>query len=174
YAIVPSFAHWRFPHDDLPLSWTSCEPPKLPHDQPLPRLGTLAEATLARDISCCITNHIKGTEHAHLVPRSEESWFSDNGMFRYTNQQRPGSAPVDDAQNAMLLRSDLHTIFDQKRFAVVPKGAVLVIHITAPRSSLELTRLYHNVSLQPLVSVTVQYLLAWFAWTIFAHSVNFV
>jgi hypothetical protein len=174
YPVVPSFSHWRFPHDNLSESWTSCEPPKIPPDRQLPRQSSLAEATLARDISCRITNHIEGTEHAHLVPRSEERWFSENGMFRYTNQQRPGSEPVDDAQNAMLLRSDVHTIFDQKRFAIVPKSSVLLVHILAPGSSLQLTSLYHNVSLQPLVGVAIQYVLARFAWTIFAQSVNFV
>ncbi|KAF2740331.1 hypothetical protein EJ04DRAFT_572178 [Polyplosphaeria fusca] len=174
YAVVPSFGHWRFPHDNLPQLWTTCEPPKLPHNRPLPRQSSPAEATLARDISCRITNHIEGTEHAHLVPRSEERWFSENGMFRYANQQRPGSEPVDDSQNAILLRSDVHTIFDQKRFTVVPKSSVLLVHITAPGSSLELTNLYHNVSLQPLVGVAVQYLLARFAWTIFAQSINFI
>ncbi|KAF2194705.1 hypothetical protein K469DRAFT_725931 [Zopfia rhizophila CBS 207.26] len=174
YPVVPLFAHWRFPHDNLPESWTSCEPYKLPLDRQLPRQSSLAEATLARDVSCRVTNHVEGTEHAHLVPRSEERWFSENGMFRYTNQQRPGSEPVDDAQNAILLRSDIHTIFDQKRFAIAPKSSVLLVHILAPGSSLQLTRLYHNVPLQPLVGVAIQYILARFAWTIFAQSVNFV
>ena len=129
---------------------------------------------VTRDISCRITNHIEGTEHAHLVPRSEERWFSENGMFRYTNQQRPGTEPVDDAQNAVLLRSDVHTIFDQKRVGVVPKSSALLVHIMAPGSSLELIRLYHNVPLQPLVGVAIQYILARFAWTVFAHSMNFI
>jgi len=174
YAIVPSFGHWRFPHDNLPRSWTLYEPPKLPLDRQLPRQSSLIEATLARDISCRITNHIEGTEHAHLIPRSEVRWFSENGMFRYTKRQRPGSEPVDDAQNAMLLRSDVHTIFDQKRFAVVPKRSVLVVHIAASGSSPQLRRLYHNVSLQPLVGVAIQHILARFAWTIFAQSIDFM
>ena len=174
YPVVPSFAHWRFPHDNLPQSWASCKPPKLPLNRQLPRQSSLAEATLTRDISCRITNHIEGTEHAHLVPRSEERWFSENGMFRYTNQQHPGSELVDDAQNAMLLRSDVHTIFNQKRFAIVPKSSILLVHILAPGSSLQLTSLYHNVSLQPLIGVAIQYVLARFAWAIFAQSVNFV
>lgn len=95
-------------------------------------------------------------------------------MFQYTNQQRPGSEAVDDARNALLLRSDVHTIFDQKRFAIVPKSAALIVHITAPGSSLELTSLYHNVSLQPLAGVAIQYLFARFAWTVFPQSINFV
>jgi hypothetical protein len=174
YAVIPIFSHWRFPHDNMPQSWMSCAPPKLPQDRPLPRKGSLTEATLGRDISCRITNHIEGTEHAHLVPRNEERWFSENGMFRYTKPQRPGSEPVDDAQNAILLRSDVHTIFDQKRFGVVPKSSLLVVHIMAPGSSLELTRLYHNVPLQPLVGVAIQYLLARFAWTVFAYTSGFI
>ena len=174
YPVVPSFAHWCFPHHNLPESWSFCDLPKLPLDRQLPRQSSLAEATLARDISCRITNHIEGTEHAHLVPRSEERWFQNNDMFQYTNQQRPGSEPINDAQNAILLRSDVHRIFDQKRFAIIPKSSVFLVHVLAPGSSLQLTKLYHNVSLQPLVGVAIQYILARFAWTIFAQSVNFV
>ncbi|KAF2735544.1 hypothetical protein EJ04DRAFT_599953, partial [Polyplosphaeria fusca] len=160
YAVVPSFGHWRFPHDNLLQIWTACKPPSIPHDRRLPRHNGMTGATLARDISCRITNHIEGTEHAHLVPRREERWFRENGMFRYANQ-RPGSEPVDNSKNAILLRSDLHTIFDQKRFTVVPKSSVLLIHITAP--TFELTNLYHNVSLQPIIGVAIEYLLAQFA-----------
>ncbi|XTI94387.1 hypothetical protein V2W45_1473570 [Cenococcum geophilum] len=96
----------------------------------------------ARDISCRITNHIEGTEHAHL--------------------------------NTILFRSDVHTIFDQKRFAIILKSSILLVHILAPGSSLQLTRLYHNVLLQPLLSVAIQYVLPRFAWTIFAQSVDFM
>ncbi|KAI9771266.1 MAG: hypothetical protein M1840_002236 [Geoglossum simile] len=174
YPVVPSFAHWRFPHDNLPEFWTSCEPLSVLLDRQLPRQGSLTEATLTRDISCRITNHIEGTEHAHLVPRSEERWFSENNMSIYTTRQRPGSEPVDDAQNAILLRSDVHTIFDQKRFAIVPKSSVLLVHIIAPGSSRQLASLYHNVLLQPLVGVAIQYVLARLAWTIFAQSIDFM
>ena len=129
---------------------------------------------MARDVSCRITNHIEGTEHAHLVPRSEERWFRENDMFLYTNQQRPGTDPVDDARNAILLRSDIHTIFDEKRLAIVPKSSILLVHVVAPGPLIQLTSLYHNVSLQPLVGVSIQYVLARFAWTIFTLSVDFM
>lgn len=174
YPIVPSFDHWRFPHDNLPESWTSCEPPRFSLDRQLPRQSNLAATTLARDVSCRITNHIEGTEHAHLVPRSEERWFDENDMFQYTIQQRPTSEPVNDAQNAILLRSDLHTIFDQRRFAIVPKSSILLVHVVAPGPSIQLTNLYHNVSLQPLADVAIQHILARFAWTIFTLSVKFM
>ncbi len=172
--MISSFAHWRFPHDNLPTSWSGCKPPNLPPGRELPRYSGLTGDTLARDISCRITNHIEGTEAAHLVPRSEARWFQDNGMFRYTNQQRPGSAPINDAQNALLLRSDIRKIFDEKRFVIVPKTSVFLVHILGPGSSLQLTSLYHNVFLQPLCGVAIQYILARFAWSIFALSVNFL
>lgn len=174
YPIVPSFAHWQFPHENLPESWDTFDLSKLPTDRQWSRQSSLTEALLARDISCRITNHIEGTEHAHLVPRGEERWFCENGMFRYTNQQRPGTEPIDDSRNAILLRSDVHTVFDQKRFVLVPKASAFAVHVLAPGFSSELSSLYHNVTLQPLAGIAVEYLLARFAWTIFTHAVNFL
>ena len=171
---MPSFAHWRFPHDDIPKSWALCAPSEISVGRDLPRPSITTAASLTRDITCRLTNHIESTEHAHLVPKSEQDWFNDNGMFRYTNRQRPGTEPINDAQNAILLRSDVHTIFDQKRFVIVPKSSVLVCHIIAPGTSIQLTNLYHNVSLQPLIGIAIQYLLARFAWTIFTQSLDFM
>lgn len=174
YPIVPSFSHWQFPHSNLPESWAVHDLSKPPTQRQLPRQSSLTEALLARDISCRVTNHIEGTEQAHLVPRSEELWFSRNGMFQYTNQQRPGTEPIDDSCNAILLRSDIHTIFDQKRLVLVPKISAFVVHILAPGFTSELVDLYHNVQLQPLAGVAVEYLFARFAWSVFTLAVNFL
>lgn len=78
--------------------------------------------------------------------------------------------PTDDARNAILLRSDIHTVFDQRRLVVVPKGDSWVFHVFAPGLTGELARLYHNVTLQVLVDVSVECLFARFAWTVFAQS----
>ena len=94
-------------------------------------------------------------------------------MSRYTYPQRPRLPLIDDAQNAILLRSDIHTMFDQKRFAIVPKSSILLVHIVT-RPQTQMTNLYHNVSLQPLVDVAIQHVLARFAWTIFAQSEEFI
>ena len=174
YPIVPSFFHWQFPHSNLPEPWAVHNLSKPPTQRQLPRQSSLTEALLARDISCRVTNHIEGTEHAHLVPRSEELWFSQNGMFQYTQQQRPGTEPIDDSCNAILLRSDIHTIFDQKRLVLVPKISAFVVHILAPGSTSELVDLYHNVQLQPLAGVAVEYLFARFAWAVFTLAANFL
>ncbi|TKA64736.1 hypothetical protein B0A49_11887 [Cryomyces minteri] len=123
YPIVPNFAHWEFPHNRLPSSWKVGIPRVAEH--PTPRQSTLNEVILSRDTRCRITNHIEGTECAHLVPRSEKAWFERNMMARY-GRMRPGLDFIDNPRNVVLLRSDIHTSFDSKRFAFVPKPALAV------------------------------------------------
>ena len=95
-------------------------------------------------------------------------------MFRYVDRTRPGTAAVDNSVNGLLLRSDIHTIFDQKRFVIVPKNDSLVVHIVAPGPTSELIRLYHNVELQPLSGMSIECFLARFAWTVFVQVMDFV
>jgi hypothetical protein len=95
-------------------------------------------------------------------------------MSDYTNPPRLGTDPIDDPCNAILLRSDIHTIFDQKRFLLVPKASRFVVHIIAPGQNLQLTQLYHNVALQPLVGVALELVFARFAWTVLGLQDNFL
>ncbi|KAM5471087.1 hypothetical protein MauCBS54593_003425 [Microsporum audouinii] len=167
FPITPSFSHYRFPQS-LPSSWRDQSLPNLPENR-LPRQSSLVPAPIARDISCRVTNHTEGTEHAHLIPRSEQQWYIQNRMSRYANI-RPDAEFIDDTSNAILLRSDIHSLFDQKRFVIVPKADNFVIHILASGTSLELINCYHNVTLQPLTGVAIECLFARFAWSIFAYS----
>ena len=165
YPIVPTFAEWEFPHNNLPPSWKECNIPRDPgHD--VPRSGT---QVLSRDIRCQITAYREGTEHAHLVPTSETFWFERNQMARYTR-----ASSITDPRNLFLLRSDLHSIFDSKKFAVVPKRSIpnkdkplLVVHSFVATADSEITQLYHNVSLQTLSGIAKEFLFARFSWTIF-------
>jgi hypothetical protein len=91
-------------------------------------------------------------------------------MFQYTSCPAALTDPTDDARNAILLRSDIHTIFDQKRLVVVPKGNSWVVHVFAPGLTGELAKLYHNVTVQPLMDISVECLFTRFAWTVFAQS----
>ncbi|KAF2752374.1 hypothetical protein EJ05DRAFT_481332 [Pseudovirgaria hyperparasitica] len=84
------------------------------------------------------------------------------------------SSKVRDEWLNLLIRSDIHTVFDQKRFAIIPKSSAFLVHIVALGSSMQLANLYHNVALQQLVGVAVQYLFARFAWTVFAQLSNFL
>lgn len=94
-------------------------------------------------------------------------------MSKYANIC-PDAEYIDDISNAILLRSDIHTLFDQKRFVIVPKADTFVIHVLASGTSLELVNCYHNVMLQPLTGVATEYLFARFAWSIFAYSTPFL
>ncbi|KAJ9199091.1 hypothetical protein DTO166G4_7368 [Paecilomyces variotii] len=187
YPIVPSFEDWAFPHGNLPRAWNLDIPRTAEH--PTPRQSTLMDAILSRDIRCRVTNHIEGTECAHLIPRNQSSWFQRNMMARYGKTSRPGSEPIDNPRNAILLRSDIHTSFDYRRFTFVPKprctastdlrdggneARAYAIHIFCSPDPHELTSLYHNVTLQLLTGVAPEYLFARFAWTIFQFIPIFV
>jgi len=150
----------------------------------LPRQGSLTDALPARDISCRLTAAIEGTEHAHLVPRTEGDWFRQNTMFQYGVAPRPEIEPIDVPRNALLLRSDIHTVFDQRLFAITLKpllaatnGLVtygLAVHLFSPGLSEQFVKLYHRVAIQPLHGVAPEYLFARFAWTVFAYSAQFL
>jgi hypothetical protein len=73
------------------LLWTTHDLSRLPPGRQLPRQSSPNDAVLARDITCRITNRAEVTETAHLIPRSEERWFRENGMFQYTQPPKPGT-----------------------------------------------------------------------------------
>ena len=166
YPIIPTFADWEFPHNNLPPSWNECDIPINP-DHDVPRSGT---QVLSRGIRCRITAYREGTENAHLVPTSETIWFDQNEMTRYATTL----LSIKDPRNLFLLRSDLHSIFDSKKFAVVPKRSIpnkdkplLVVHSFVATADSEIIQLYHNVSLQTLSGIAKEFLFARFSWTIF-------
>ncbi|THZ24314.1 hypothetical protein D6C89_05015 [Aureobasidium pullulans] len=150
----------------------------------LPRQGSLTDTLLARDISCRLTATIEGTEHAHLIPRTEVDWFRQSTMFQYGVAPRPEIEPIDVPCNALLFRSDIHTVFDQRRFTMTLKPLLpasdsaathgLAVHLFSLGLSEQFAKLYHGVALQPLHGVAPEYLFARFAWTVFAYSVQFL
>ncbi|KAK3364145.1 hypothetical protein B0T25DRAFT_620390 [Lasiosphaeria hispida] len=169
YPVVPSFANFQFPHDNLPSLWAAMRIPRHRGDTQ-PRPSSFDQVVLARDVSCRISQSIFGTESAHLVPRMENSWFNANGMLLYSSRPSiPTAISVDDPRNVLLLRSDLHHLFDQGRFVLVPKEGIWVVHILSGLPEEELAALYHNVCLQPLSGLSVEFLFARFAWTVLAQ-----
>lgn len=111
---------------------------------------------------------------AHLIPAKEEGWFDRNAMSQYSCDVTSNSS-VNDVANCLLLRADVHRLFDQHKFVFIPKHASfeveeepslhLVCHLIG--SSLELTEYYHNVPLRPTPGLSTEYLLAAFARVIF-------
>lgn len=124
---------------------------------------------MERDRSCRITGYQEGREVAHLVPREKRIWFVNNNMTRYSSSAAAAQSPVNDVLNAVLLRTDLHQLFDRRRFAFVPKGSPsrLVVHQILPSPSREMHYLYHNRGLQRgTCGIAPQFLFARFAWTV--------
>ena len=74
-----------------------------------------------------------------------------------------------DPDNSIRLRSDLHTIFDAKCFAIVPIERRLVVYCLNTRLGSQIERLYHGVELHEIHDSGrfSQFLLARFAYTVF-------
>ncbi|TWU70693.1 hypothetical protein ED733_001540 [Metarhizium rileyi] len=167
YDVVANFASCIFPHGRMPPTWLS-DDLKIHKATGLSRETTFDSMVLARDISCRVTNSTLGTEGAHLLPKSEELWYTRNSMFQYSAWEERGT--TDDPRNAILLRSDAHTIFDAKRFIIVPKKGKWVTHVLYGAAQDELAQSFHNVHIQPLTDIAVEYIFARFMYTIHALS----
>lgn len=91
-------------------------------------------------------------------------------MFTYTANPDL-SSDTRCADNAILLRRDLHKLWDDHRFAFVPKQGKWVLHALWRSPSNELETECHNLPLQPLYGVATHFLLCRFALAIFSKSV---
>jgi hypothetical protein len=90
YPVIPSFHHWRFPHDsfdengvlrgNLPPPWKYLRLPGFVPPHPTLK-GPLA--AMERDITCRVSGYMDGVKKAHLVPEGERLWFISNKMDRY-------------------------------------------------------------------------------------------
>lgn len=118
-----------------------------------------------------MTQSTLAIENAHIVPAnsSDIKWWHANGMSRYVtrNQAQNGHNSM---LNKLRLKVDVHQMFDRKaRFAIVPKYNTMVAYFFSVVGLPEAAELYHNVPLQDLGQVRIEYLLARMAWSIFPH-----
>ncbi|KAK8142116.1 hypothetical protein G3M48_009320 [Beauveria asiatica] len=171
YPIVPSFAHFRFPHNKLPPTWTVSGLSFPPSDNNPPRKFSFENTVLTRDGSCRLTASTIGAEIAHFIPRTEDAWFAANQMFQYS--PRPEAVitnKTNNPRNAILMGSQLHSVYDQRQFVVVPKWGAWLIHVLSGRHDEELASVYHNVPPKLLLGLAVEYIFARFAWTVLAQT----
>ncbi|OAA36807.1 hypothetical protein ISF_09940 [Cordyceps fumosorosea ARSEF 2679] len=175
YPIVPSFAHFRFPHNKLPPTWTATWTVSglsfPPSDNDPPRKFSFEDTVLTRDGSCRLTASTIGAEIAHFIPRTEDAWFVANQMFQYSS--RPEAVitnKTNNPRNAILMGSQLHSVYDQRQFVVVPKWGAWLIHVLSGRHEEELASVYHNVPPKLLSGLAVEYVFARFAWTVLAQT----
>jgi hypothetical protein len=77
----------------------------------------------------------------------------------------------------VVLRRDLHHLFDNRRITFIAKRldnsetANLVTHALLEQGSTELVNLYQNRLTQPLTGISAELLFARFAWTIFSDEI---
>ncbi|KAJ9634508.1 hypothetical protein H2199_008965 [Coniosporium tulheliwenetii] len=175
YPIVPSFQHWSFPHDSPPPGW-SFNPDLTANVAslfPVPSISSVSQAVRDRDGSCRLSGYQDGIERAHLCPRSEVQWFTQQEMDRYNiSGSLVGLGLVDDTANALALRSDIHLSFDAGRFVFTRKRDQWVSHFLTPTSNLGPE--YHNTTVEIPSSVHPAFLLARLAWAIFPGIRNFL
>lgn len=110
YAVVPRFAHWRFPHNDLPAVW-----------QRWASNSTAAREENKATGRCVLSNYADGLDMAHLIPTAEEDWWFANQMQRYSPTYQVATDPIDGPANLLTLRADLHRVFRAGKFCFVPK-----------------------------------------------------
>jgi len=170
YPVVLSFQDWKFPRT-IPDEWT-----RPYYDDPAvytSQQSTITGAVRARDITCRMSEHFTSTQVAHLCPEHEKEWFLRNSMSVWnTDLTLDPDNLTNDLSNVVLLRSDLHTAFDNRKFVFYPKSSEgFVTHMLEP--SPDLTQLYHNRLLHPLLQCNPRFLYARFAWAIFPSLSGF-
>ncbi|KEF50890.1 uncharacterized protein A1O9_13060 [Exophiala aquamarina CBS 119918] len=157
YPVVPTFEHWRFP-TALPLYWREISN-FLQRPQPPP------------DSRCRLTQCDYSVENAHLIPAVEKEWFDKNSMSDYTDSTAVDK--MNHPNNTIRFKSDVHTIFDSKRFAIVPAGGRLVAYCLNARPGSHIERFCHGVELHRLNNPP-QLLLARFGYTVFEDLRDFL
>ncbi|EGP82353.1 uncharacterized protein MYCGRDRAFT_111745 [Zymoseptoria tritici IPO323] len=172
YPVVPNFRSWSFPTDqfrDSPAlrAWTSTTiAPASDGDQ----------SAKERDVSCRLTHHHECVQMAHIVPTTEAHWFMSNDMGRMSVKDGKDAIEIGN-ENLILLRADVHTIWDRSDFSIVPKMDTTSVGkwaVHVHKLSGELHYLYHNRPMQSLKGINGELLFARFAYDIFPKLRGFL
>ncbi|KAI1771491.1 hypothetical protein F4818DRAFT_205258 [Hypoxylon cercidicola] len=204
YPITPSFEHWKFPHVFESLSMPPHPPsassgsstissrdipaerPPIPFLPAIWRAATIPAATsdndlmgragvIARDRTCRVTQFGMGVEAAHLVPREADAWFNVNSMKWYAKTPDDG-APINDLNNCLLLRGDIHHMLNRREIVIMPKKLsdryvfVLKVIKSKLRYLYDAYEIYHNRICLGFSGVKIEYLFGRFAWNILYHE----
>ena len=167
YPVVPSFQYWSFPaKGTLPPSWEG-----LRQSEALSQVDfTLGSenptmTVTARDLTCRLSTYDLGCKKAHILPKHEVAWFTTNGLEMLPdNADIIGFDSISTTANLMLLRADLHKIFDDKKFVIVPKKGRLVSHFLVPAE--KYVYMHQNSEIRP-TGVAIDFFFARLAWAIF-------
>lgn len=97
-------------------------------------------------------------------------------MSMYHKNQTPSArslstSSLGDSQNMLLLRVDIHRLFDQGNFVFVPKGGKLAVHVLEAGS--EVVNSYHDREMREC-RCAIQFMFARFAWAVFKRLTGFL
>lgn len=135
--------------------------------------SNLTAAIHNRDLTCRVTAFESGTQVAHLIPNHERQWFLSNSMDIWNiDRTLDTDNLLRDASNAVLLRSDIHSAFDQRQFVFFPKDTEgFALHMLEPTS--DIGQLYHNTRVR-IHQCSLEFLYTRFAWSIFPSLAGFL
>ncbi|KAH6982345.1 hypothetical protein BKA56DRAFT_643927 [Ilyonectria sp. MPI-CAGE-AT-0026] len=107
---------------------------------------------------------------AHIIPSGQSDWWQRNRMsILYTGNIE--QCLDRSAKNTILLRRDLHKMWDDNKFAIVPKAGKWAVHVLWHSPIVEIQERSHNLELQPLADVSRHFFLCRFAMAVFSKSV---
>jgi hypothetical protein len=107
------------------------------------RVGTFCDAVRERDRRCIITGEEadyeydiwRGFEAAHIFPPACEGHWKDNNYDQWItiSPVTKSAGTINSVQNGMLLRNDIHALFDNYAFSTNPDVSMYVINIFEPK-----------------------------------------
>lgn len=186
YPIVASFADWRFPHEYF-SGWPGDQcsrhylenwgpahsPPSMltPTSRGVPTSASqVSRCVRSQGPICPISAAVDYLELAHIIPASEDLWFSRNYMTRYSS--RPDSYGLKDTDNLVALRPDIHKAYNDHRFAIVPKCGSSFVHFFQINPFM--AQEFHNRKTHSLEGVPIPYLLSRFALAVIPMVSDFL
>ncbi|TLS21317.1 uncharacterized protein PpBr36_10406, partial [Pyricularia pennisetigena] len=115
---------------------------------------------------------------AYLVlktPRNKHILFRHRKKIGLFQTGWRAVSTMDDDRKMLLLRRDVHYLFDGRRIAFVPKQFMsqpiqLIGHVLEPLNSMQLVHMYHNRNPQAIRGVSREFAFARFAWALFTDE----
>lgn len=106
------------------------------------RVKSFKEQVQARDGGCVVSKVENrraqydmwlGFEAAHIFPLAYEQYWIESGYGRWITTDPPQGGKINSVQNGILLRSDLHQLFDQYAFSINPdvRFHIIIVYSTA-------------------------------------------
>ncbi|KAF2465657.1 uncharacterized protein BDR25DRAFT_239571 [Lindgomyces ingoldianus] len=103
------------------------------------RVKPFTEAVRARDRRCVISGEVaigaqfdnwNGFEAAHIFPLAYEGYWNENNYDRWITIRPEKGGTINSVQNGLLLRSDIHQLFDSYDFSINPDDDYKIVFFT--------------------------------------------